>query len=323
MSTIVHIDGGRPLPSVSARLAIAMILIACGAASGCGRAVLTVDDVVLLPERPTLFTAQLERKTPFGVRRSVEGATVSFWCGEECMGLALTDEDGRVHVTRSLPGGATPRIVEARAVVGRNHLRESGPIHLWDPDRVIVAVDVDKTLSDTDWEALLLDHVDTESRPLPGSVRALQELSNDYYLLYVTNRPTFLRAKTRRWLELHGYPKAPLVTAPDVKSLLHNRAGRKFALLVGYKRFLPNLLIGVGDKESDVAAYSAAGMLSIIVPSEPLTVSAANVVLLHNWDRVRRYFHVNADWLKNPTRLTAMVSGREAAVPTMSDNASR
>jgi phosphatidate phosphatase PAH1 len=85
---------------------------------------------------------------------------------------------------------------------------------------VIVACDIDSTISETSLNALFFDDIDSTSRPIEGSVEVLREIARDYQIMYLTARPRFTLEKTRSWLDAHGYPREPVITSLTVADAL-------------------------------------------------------------------------------------------------------
>lgn len=173
---------------------------------GCGRFVLTADDVVCIPGQDVLFVAQLDRETIWGLRKAVEDCPVVFALDEQPIGTARTDEEGRARLASQVAD--IPETARVRVTVPSHPelAAATGRVRHWSADRVIIAVDIDHTISNTDLDELLFEPRDIASAPLPNSVATLHELAKHFELMYVTARPRFLLEKTRDWLAQHHYP---------------------------------------------------------------------------------------------------------------------
>lgn len=288
---------------------LGLLLIVLGTIGGCGRLLLTVDDFAHVPGRPGLFVAQLEAETPFGVRDGVEDHTITFWLDDIRVGTARTDGEGRAEllVHNPLPPKATYCAATAR--IDQRELRDQRPVHAWTDGRVIIVVDVDDTLADTDYDDLLLDPIDTESRPYPGAADILQQLQQHYHVLYLTARPRFLLEKTRDWLRRHGFPRAPVMTAPTVSDVLKPETLKR-RLLAQRRETWPNMLIGVGNQPTDTRAYVSVGMLSIFI-TDRVHAAAPNVITRSDWSMIRRLFERHAGTLRSPQRLRRLLQHGE------------
>src|SRR6185295_16578473 len=88
-------------------------------------------------------------------------------------------------------------------------------------NRVMIALDIDKTIAQTEYKQLILKPEDEDSDPVKGSRPALQHLSKYYGIIYVTARPRFLLEKTRQWLAEKEFPEGPVVIAPSVRVAIY------------------------------------------------------------------------------------------------------
>ncbi len=274
--------------------------------AGCGELQLTMEDVACIPGEKSIFVGQLERDSPFGIPDALEGESISFWVGSELIGVAKTDDEGRARLAADLGTRSVRDEVIARAWVGLQRVQVVRPIQSWDANTVIIAVDVDHTIAETDYEGVLLDDVDTKTTTIPGSVEALNALSRKFHVMYVTARPNFLYDETRRWLKMHGFPQAPLVMGSSTSDLV-DQAELKKDLLGWRREHLPNLLIGIGDKASDAEAYDAVGMLSILLTPVEEEPEAANVFVMPDWAAIQAFFDANSETLTKPGKLADLL----------------
>jgi hypothetical protein len=128
--------------------------------------------------------------------------------------------------------------------------------------RQAVITDIDETLTLSD-EEIFEQISDPSYDPLlkTSSVEVMQAwASKGYHVIYLTARPHQLRTETRRWLEDHGYPAGPMITAPD---FVFDDTARV------YKGAWVNRVLGdlgwdlvaaYGNAESDIDAYEDAGI---------------------------------------------------------------
>jgi len=282
--------------------------VAIAAFGGCGPAVLSVSDAIVSPGEPVRLTAFVYRDTIRGVGQDIEGVQVRFNVDGRPAGSARTDDDGWASVQWALPVGGASRF-EATATVDDRTIQAGGAIYTWDKDRIMLAVDVDGTLAETDYEDLILDRRDIESQPLPHAQQTLEKLSADFQVLYLTARPQYYIEKTRRWLRDCGFPNRPVFTAPRLRDTIrHARFKRR--MLATLRRDWPNLLIGIGNKAADAQAYGASGMLSLIVRRVPDKDFGPHAIVLADWSAVSRFFDANAGALRDPDELTRAIRGK-------------
>lgn len=165
-------------------------------------------------------------------------------------------------------------------------------------ERPMIAVDIDETLSVTDYNSLIWGIGKDDSTPLEGAVVALRRLSESYELIYVTARSRSLAGKTERWLNRFGFPKGRLVTSPTLGDFIF-QSGYKRRVLSRLRSEYPNLVVGIGDKASDAKAYRACGMLPVIVNPWPRQRYRADDVVLRDWAAVSAFFETNHELLSD------------------------
>ncbi len=284
------------------------LAVVCVMTSGaCGSPVLSVDDAAVMSGEKTHLVAYLERDAVLGIRRSVEHVKVRFFADDREVGEDDTDKDGRASVHVLVPPDV--QRFTARAFVERRQLYAAGEVVTWNRRRVIIAVDVDHTIAQTDYKELLLDKDEDEISPLKRSVKTLNTLTQDYHVLYLTARPRFLRDKTRAWLREKGFPEGPLLTAEGVRQTVRSERFKRGKLheLRGY---WPTLRIGIGNKASDAEAYGANEMLAIILETREHEERARHAIVLRDWKMVAEFFKANADTLTDADRLKEVLEGR-------------
>ncbi len=280
--------------------------IACvGLVVGCSEPILSLDDVVAVDGHESLLVAHLEHEPLHGMRVSIERATISFLYDGQPLAEQLTDDEGRAVAVCSLPGGEVSAIEATASVNGSVH-RATSRLFRWPADRTVLVVDVDDTISETDYDDLLLDKIDRESYPLPHAQEAMNALAKDYGIIYLTGRPRFLLGKTREWLERKGFPPGPVITSPGLSEML-DFLSLKIDLIRTTKKYVPGLLIGLGDKRSDAEAYGRTGLLPLILrfPDKLRAPIRDKGIVFNDWPAVTRFFRDNRTVLSDPKRLAA------------------
>jgi len=104
---------------------------------------------------------------------------------------------------------------------------------------------------------------------VPGSVRCLQELAQEYEIVYLGARPASATPYTEEWLQAMGFPKGPAYLALGQQERL--------ALVRDLRRKL-DFAAGIGDRWDDNELHLEIGCLSIILKEHE-----------GNWDTVRRH----------------------------------
>lgn len=283
-----------------------MLLIVAMATSPCWAGIeLNPEDLIVEPGRPAFFVTALERKYTLLLSDDVENATVDFYFGGNFVARSTTDRDGTAVASVVLPD-VRPATYEMRAYYKGKTYTASGRVFYWNPRRTVLAVDVDETISHTHYSDLFIADIDKYSKPLDGAPAALQKLSRDYEILYVSARPRFLNQKTREWLAEHGFPRCAVANATKFEACLHQRR-YKHNMLIKLRERFPNLLVGIGDKKVDDEAYGANKMLSIIIDKPVFTKYGEHCVVMKDWSQVARFFEDQQARLANARELAAII----------------
>ena len=280
---------------------LALRLVACRAP------VLTVDDGVFLPGEKTQLSACVEREPVFGLCKDVEQVKVEFRVDGQTAAATKTNKHGLAEVERQLDAGLEH--YEARALVDGRELRADGRVYTWDKQRVIIAIDIDHTISQTEYKTLLRTDHEDESNPIKRSVDTLRTLARDFHILYLTGRPRFLIDKTRLWLCEHDFPPGPVITSIRVRDLVAPEAFKE-RRLHALRKSWPHLLIGIGNRPSDADAYGANGMLCLAVPAQAGQIFPPHALVFRDWKAVDEFFAANRGVLDDPEQLEQAIKGR-------------
>ncbi len=275
---------------------------------GCGPLVLSVDDTVVMNGNPGPFSAYVSREHVFGLRSEIEHVPVAFLVDGRKIGENTADDEGRAGVmTAALEG--EPQTCVARAQIRGKTLDATGRVFHWQRGRVIIAVDIDHTISQTNYRKLLLKEQVDISPPIPGARETLEDLAKDYYILYLTARPRFLIEKTRDWLVHYNFPSGPVVAAPSVRDAVR-QLGFKRRTLHELRQRWPALLIGIGNQTTDIEAYASSRMLPVIVYNGGEEKHYSDAVVLQDWQFVRGFFDANSQILTSPPKLEKVIDGQ-------------
>jgi len=259
---------------------------------------------VAVADRDTFLVALLERGSGLFAHR-LGGVEVVFHAGGEELGRARTDKDGYAVAIGRLPAGA--RKLEARATFAGHPLVAESDIYSWEEGRTIILCDIDGTVAETATRALLFHRQDTESRPLPGAAQTLHDLVGEYSLVFMTARPVAWYQKTHEWLVESGFPDAPVVLAPSVRSAL-SAEQYKSSTIAMIRKLFPDALIGIGNAETDSLAYTANGLLALMIDDGKKRRFRSEAVPMRSWKQVQEFFTANRDVLSNPKRLRALLA---------------
>lgn len=278
--------------------------------AGCGRLAIYAGNTVTTGEQDTFLPALVERGNGFFAHR-LANVEVSFFAGGSEIARALTDEVGFAVTSGRIPNGVTT--LEVRATVDGHALSAKSEVWSWQPGRTTIVCDVDGTISQSDLGTLVytvMGHTDIPSAAVPDAAQTLQRLAKDYNIIYLTDRPIYLRQVSYKWMSEHGFPPGPLITTPDLHTS-QEVVKFKQKIIGKLKTLYPDTLIGFGNAETDAEAYAASGMLSIMIDDGKNRQFGADVLYLRTWKRVGEFFSENGEVLRKPGRLrAAMTEGR-------------
>jgi len=282
--------------------------------AGCATPYLEIDDAVEIADGRTRFVAFAEHdRGPF--YGGVEGVDVRFLVEGTEVASARSDERGVATVMAEIEPGRGR--FEAAASFGGQSFERSGKIVHWRSDEVVVACDIDSTISETALKALFFDEKDEKSKPITGSPEVLHEIARHHGLVYFTARPKFTLEKTQQWLEAHGYPEAPVFTSLGVGDLIAQTKYKRRELAKLRETF-PNMMIGIGNSHTDSEGYGATGMLALIVNRKGDRKYGRHEIEFNDWAQIGRFFEANRELLRDPERLRAATRGEEmVVVPTL------
>jgi len=236
-------------------------------------------------------------------KASVTGAEVEFLVEGRSVGRAKTDSNGVATVRAAIEGRPTAYSVRAR--IDQEVVQSRGRIFHWDHSRTAVAVDVDDTISETDYGALFLTDLDTTSPHFEHSPQAVQAMASHFTIVYLSARPRWLHEKTKVWLDAHGFPPGPILHASRFEACFHQERYKR-EMLAEFQKSFPNLLIGVGDKTVDDLAYGHNRMLAVILGKQN-NGYRDHCVVLPDWRRVEDFFIEHRESLADATRLQRFI----------------
>lgn len=258
------------------------------AVCGCARTILIAEDAIVSGDHRGQLNAYTETHSLGVFTKALPHQQVRFLVDERVSEKVSTDLMGRA--SRTIDNKTSTHTFKVRAEGGNETLIASGSIHRWNADRPAIAVDLDETISQTEYFNLIWGD-GLISRPVHGSRDALRKLSKEYYLVYCSVRPRFMLDQTRKWLVKHKFPHGPVVFASDFRASLRQAAAKK-ELLADLRRRWPNVRVGIGDKNADVGACLANDMLPVIVNgAKPLLHEDA--VVVPDWKSLVQFFDDN------------------------------
>jgi len=278
------------------------------AAAGCGGPILSMNDVIRMEGTASLLAAYAERKTLTGSWSPIEGVEVTFWAKQKQAARAVTDKDG--YAAAQVQLAPDVKSVKAKATIDGADLSHEGVVHTWPADRTIIVCDIDGTISWTDYEQLFLHESNKGSTPVEDAHQTLHKLSEHFNIGYLSARPRSLLRLTKQWLQEHDFPYGPVIMASSIDQGIHAERFKTKSIREHRKR-VPQILIGIGNLDSDAEAYGANGMLALIRHKADDRAFRAHAIVLPDWAAIREFFDANRKALEDPDKLAkALQEGR-------------
>jgi hypothetical protein len=284
-----------------------LVLLPIAGLLGCATPMLSVDDAVVRRGSETRLCAFVGWEPVLFVQKDAEGARVRFLVEGQEPSEKKTDDDGLATLECKLPPDVAQ--YEARTRANGHELDATGRVFVWDEPRVIIAVDVDHTIEQTDYKPLFFSSRADESDPVKRSAKTLSALADDFYVIYLTARPRFLLDRTRVWLHEHEFPDGPVVTAKRIRQMLQPAEFKRQELHELHKDW-PTLLIGIGNRPTDADAYGASEMLTLILSPKEAQEFPPHALVFHDWAAVQRFFEANHDTLTDSKALKQVIAGK-------------
>lgn len=135
-----------------------------------------------------------------------------------------------------------------------------------------VVVDLDDTVVDGGLLSslrLVLGFPYSGVAPFEGASEALGQLERDWSIVILTSRASFLEGTTLKWLDGHGFPRAPVAFSSRPILTKNGREEFKRRAIADLKLRGMRVEYGVGDKGTDIRAYLRNGLKAILVLDGP------------------------------------------------------
>jgi hypothetical protein len=246
------------------------LLLAVSVEADEGKLVLLGCDLLCRPGDDATLTVKVEEKGLGG--KDARGARVSAFLvtptARQLLAQAVADKNGQARIPLRFEEPGLYRVAvqavakgESRVPAERARGEEEFLAACRQLDRVAVVLDIDDTLTDSD---NVLFRGSASARD-PDTVAVVSALAEHYDLVYLTGRAHSSSRETRQWLRKAGLPAAPLFLRGGKEDENQSVGAYKAKVLNRLRRDFPNILIGVGDEDSDVGAYISNGMLAILL----------------------------------------------------------
>jgi hypothetical protein len=256
---------------------------------------LRATDALGRPNRAMKLHAKLERKGFMGINPDVDGEPLDFFLMAQdgaplaearFLGTGETDDDGDAELEWTPPAAGQYEL-EIRVRRGSNYVALPAPlcVAIPPPDRTVLLVHVDGTVSQATNLAMFRGKANAEIPAVDGASFALKTLATHYQLVYLTDLDESFTTKFRDWMTLRELPRAPVIFW-EIFSRSLSHATYMEQLVTKLRRDLPQIAVGVGAQPSDAAAFIAQGMAGVVLASPPPDDLADEVLRARRWDEV-------------------------------------
>jgi hypothetical protein len=229
--------------------------------SGCARKHLFPEDAIIQRGGSGELAAAVDSQRLVIFTKGVANTPIEFTVNGQTVGSDKTDGKGRASI--QVGPGENISSFTARTKIDGKDVEETGKIYYWDADKPAIAVDIDETISLTEYINLIWGD-GLHSKTLKGSAEAVQELAREYQILYYSIRPRFMMERTRKWLEKNNFPDGPIIYTDSFHAAFH-QIRRKREMLADLRSRWPNIQIAIGDKTADVISCNDNHILPVIV----------------------------------------------------------
>ena len=177
------------------------------------------------------------------------------------LGATRSDGEGRFALALTgatrLPAGLHELVLS----VPGDRTTATSTAYVAAPRAGVVVSDVDGTLTSSENAIVgeVLWHAKVRARP--DAARVLDGLAaRGYQPIYLTARPRAYTELTRQWLASHGFPRGPVILQPGLTLPGSAALAAKTRALARLRAAGLQIAVGIGNRASDVSAYTAAGL---------------------------------------------------------------
>ena len=223
-------------------------------------------DAITLPGKEVILKAKLEKDDLF--KRDLEDQKVIFRIGAEVLGEAISGEQGIARISHT-PAEAGKHEITVALHSDSPYQGDEGRILLLaiPEDRKILVSDIDHTVADISSLKFLTTR-NEEVPTLPGAPEALTKLSEKYQVVYITARDDAFMRKTKKWLDIKKFPRAPVFFWDFLGSPSQSHTRYKSEQISEIKKTWKGVEVGVGDRRGDAVAYIENGIKAFIIGDE-------------------------------------------------------
>ena len=224
------------------------------------------QDQLVYPGQDAKLSVRFQKARDF---KGIEGIEAEFSDGKKVIGTAKSDKDGYATIQWKAPAkGEIPLTVKIKSIPSdmEKDVMTISPRNLLvvvrSRETELAVLDLDHTVVASDfWKVLFGNAV-----PMVDSVRVTKMLAEKYTIVYLTQRPDLLSAKSKQWLIDNGFPTGVMLVG-TLNDVIGGSGPYKKARLASLKQNYPNIKLGIGDKSSDASAYIDNGVTAYLIPN--------------------------------------------------------
>jgi hypothetical protein len=252
--------------------ALTLALLVASAASAEAKLRITALDAVTTVGQPVELRAKFEGGVSVH-RPDKRDTSVTFTQVETGLQMnARTNWDGvaSTQIKAQVPGVYRFRVT----MDGRRGVSAESRVWVLDPARPVVVIDIDGTLSTMG--ELKVPFAGGRAASFPGAPDVVRDLAKTHQVVYLTARDDGLDRVTRRFLDRHDYPDGPVIyndwgvwrRSERAQLSSKNHGTFKLGVLQALRSRGVNLVLGIGNSETDAFAYEQAELPSMIITEE-------------------------------------------------------
>ncbi|MCO4792594.1 MAG: hypothetical protein KC493_02690 [Bacteriovoracaceae bacterium] len=257
-------------------------------------AILQGIDTIHSTGQDVTLKAKLERAKYFPTYRSdIPGEVVEFFLKEKYLGAALTDGDGVGSLTLSSLGKGLHEI-EVKLIQGSEFKSKPANVLVLviDKNTPIAISDIDHTISDASAFQVLL-RPNHKLPPLKKAVQGIKYFSGLFQIIYLTARDDMFINKTKNWLAMYNFVKAPSFFWDFANRDVPNDHGDfKSWIITKLKDNFNNIQIAFGDKPHDIRAYRDHGLRSYYLGKQDAEIHKDGIKV-KSWTKLLEHFKSN------------------------------
>ena len=150
-----------------------------------------------------------------------------------------------------------------------------------------IIVDIDHTIADVSSLKFLVSDY-KEIRELPDASKYLNLLAKKYQVIYLTARNDVFREHTMKWLGHNNFPEGPVLfwTIKDYPFFDSEYKKLRVSMV---KDKISNIKFAVGDKDSDITAYTFNKLNTIIIRKD--FEAQKDVTFVRSWNDIYKMFY--------------------------------